>query len=92
MNIINALIFSAIGSLMEILPRAFPSWFPPTHADQASCQALWLDLMGAVQMTLGIGYMLRTHVAPAVVRILSPERNGEPGALALPSLRGTADR
>jgi hypothetical protein len=92
MNLINALTFSAIGSLMEILPRVFPSWFPPTHADHASCQALWLDLMGAVQVALGVGYMLRAHVAPVVVRILSPGRDGEPGALALPSPRGVTGR
>jgi hypothetical protein len=92
MNIINALVFSAIGSLMEILPRVFPSWFPVTHADQASCRALWLDLMGVVQMTLGLGYLLRTHVAPAALRVLSPEREAEPGTLALPSPRGVTHR
>jgi hypothetical protein len=92
MNILNAVAFAAVGSLMEILPRAFPAWFPPTHADQASCRALWLDLMGAVQITLGLGYLIRSRVLPAIVRIASVAPDGEQGALALRTARGLADR
>ena len=89
MNFLNAIAFSAIGALMELLPRAFPAWFPPTHADEASCRALWLDLMGAVQVTLGVGYLIRTQVMPALMRILSVAPEGEQGALAL---RGAVHR
>lgn len=92
MNILNAVAFSAVGSLMELLPRAFPAWFPPTHADQASCRALWLGLMGAVQLTLGLGYLIRAHVLPVIVRLASVAPDGEQGALALRSARGMADR
>ena len=77
---------------MELLPRVFPAWFPPTHADQASCRALWLELMGAVQVTLGAGYLIRTHVTPAMARILSVAPDGEQGALALRATRGAAHR
>jgi len=92
MNILNAVAFAAVGSLMEILPRAFPAWFPPTRADQASCRALWLDLMGAVQVTLGLGYLIRAQVLPLIVRIVSVAPDGEQGALALRTARGLADR
>jgi hypothetical protein len=88
MNILNAAAFAAIGSLMEILPRAFPSWFPPTHTDEASCRALWLDIMGAVQMTVGFGHLLRAHAAPFIVRLISVAPAGELGALPLPIPRG----
>jgi len=83
MNLPNALVFSAFGALMELLPRAFPAWFPPDHADAASCRALWLNLMGAIQVTLGAGYLIRSRVAPVLVRILSVAKDGEPVALAL---------
>jgi hypothetical protein len=92
MNILNAIAFAAMGSLMELLPRAFPSWFPPTHADQASCRALWLDLMGAVQMTLGLGFVLRTQVLPAVFRALLMVPAGERENLALANPRTVGTR
>lgn len=92
MNLFNAVVFSAIGGLMELLPRAFPAWFPPTHADQASCRALWLDLMGALQVTLGVGYLIRAHAMPALARLLSVAPDGEQGALALRAARGAAHR
>jgi hypothetical protein len=92
MNVLNAIAFAAFGSLMELLPRVFPSWFPPTHSDQASCRALWLDLMGAVQMTLGLGFILRTQVLPALYRalVILPAAGRE--NLALPNPRGVGTR
>jgi hypothetical protein len=73
---------------MEILPRVFPSWFPPTGSDQSSTRALWLALMGAVQITIGIGFIVRAYFVPAVQRVFSSAHATEPGALALPSPRG----
>jgi len=92
MNVLNALIFALFGTTMELLPRVFPLWFPPTGADQASARALWLDVMGAVQIGLGSGYLLRAHVVPAVVRILSAVPAGDRGSLALPDPRIVAGR
>jgi hypothetical protein len=54
MNALDALVFAALGAVMEILPKAFPSWFPPTGSDQASARALWLALMGVVQISIGV--------------------------------------
>jgi len=91
MNALNALAFAALGSLMEILPKAVPSWFPPTGSDQASARALWLALMGAVQICVGAGFIMRVHVVPFVHGILSIVP-AESGTLALPNPRGVTGR
>jgi hypothetical protein len=88
MNALNALIFAVLGSVMEILPRAFPSWFPTAGADQSSGRALWLTLMGVVQIALGFGFLIRAHVIPAALRIISTVPAAGTGSLALPSARG----
>jgi hypothetical protein len=92
MNAINALIFAALGSVMEFLPRAFPSWFPSGSADQSSARAMWLSVMGAVQITLGVGLVLRTHIFPAFSRIFVSAPAQQPGTLALPAARGVTGR
>jgi hypothetical protein len=91
MNALNALAFAALGSLMEMLPKAFPSWFPLTGSDQASARALWLALMGAVQISVGVGFIVRAHVIPFVqgIRSMVP---AESGTLALPNPRGVTGR
>ena len=92
MNALNAIFFAALGSSMEILPRVFPSWFPPTGSDQSSARALWLALMGVFQMALGIGFIVRVHVVPVVVRLVALVPSGEPAALPLASHRGVTLR
>jgi hypothetical protein len=92
MNILNALAFAAFGSIMEFVPRAFPGWFPPTNSDQASCRALWLGLMGAVQIALGAGFIVRAHLVPVLIRILSIVPSAEPGTLALATPRAVTGR
>lgn len=92
MNATNALAFAILGSLMEILPRAFPSWFPPTGSDAASRRALWLAVMGAVQITLGIGFLATAHAYPLVGRLFSRVPAREAGTMALPPTRGLTIR
>ncbi len=92
MNLLNAVIFAAIGSALEILPRAFPGWFPHTGADSASSRAIWLKLMGSVQIALGLGFILRAHVIPVVSRIVAMAPGQEAGSLALPNPRGVTVR
>jgi hypothetical protein len=89
MNAINALIFAVLGSAMEILPRAFPSLFPHYGSDQSSARALWLAVMGAVQITLGVGIVLTSHLFPAVTRLFAVAPSREPGRIALPEVRVT---
>jgi hypothetical protein len=92
MNALNAIVFAAFGSAMEALPRFFPSWFPPTGSDQSSARALWLSTMGAVQITLGVGFVVRAHFVPFFSRLFSTARATEAGALALPNARGVTAR
>jgi hypothetical protein len=92
MNALNALAFAALGSVMEILPKMFPSWFPPTGSDQWSTRAVWLGLMGAVQITLGVGFIVRAHVVPFLFSIVSSAPAAETGTLALPNPRGVNAR
>jgi hypothetical protein len=91
MNALNALVFAALGSAMEILPKAFPTWFPSSGSDQASARAIWLLVMGAVQITVGVGFIVRAHVVPFVHGILSVVPAGS-GTLALPNPRGVTIR
>jgi hypothetical protein len=92
MNAINSLIFAALGFAMEMVPRAFPAWFPPTGADQASTRALWLALMGWVQVTIALGFLVQAHVVPAAVRLLAFVTGAQPIAPPLPTARGVTPR
>jgi hypothetical protein len=91
-NALNALIFTILGSVMGFLPMVFPAWFPPTGADQSSTRALWLDLMGTIQMGMGVVFLFRTHVIPLANRIFSTIPATEEGTLALPNARGVPGR
>lgn len=90
MNGINAAIFALIGAGMEMAPRLFPSWFPPTGADQSSARALWLFVMGVAQMALATGYVLRVYVMPVTLRVVSSVRATERSPLAFPNPRGVS--
>jgi hypothetical protein len=92
MNALNALAFAAMGAVMEALPRIFPAWFPPTGSDQSSTRALWLTLMGAVQISLGAGFIFRAHFVPLFIRAFSSAPATESGTFALPNARGVNAR
>lgn len=92
MNALNALVFAALGTAMEVLPKAFPSWFPHAGVDSANARALWLDLMGAVQILLGLGFIFWVHGIPVAARIVSMVPAGEAGALGIPTARGLTAR
>jgi hypothetical protein len=91
-NALNALIFTIAGSVMGLLPAVFPSWFPPTGADESSTRALWLDVMGMVQAGMGLSFLIRVQLIPFASRIFSTARSGETGSLALPQARGIPGR
>jgi len=88
MNLANALVFAVLGWVLEMLPKAFPSWFPHTGSDVANSRALWLGLMGGVQMAVGLGFILRTYGVPAFQRLVSLVPSGEATPLSLPGARG----
>jgi hypothetical protein len=90
MNTLNALTFGILGMFMEILLVLFPSWFPRNSADQASARALWLGLMGAVQVALAVGFLVRAYVFPMFGRFASSVPAGR--SLPLPVARGVTGR
>ena len=92
MNATNAVIFGAFGSLMEFLPRAFPTLFPHCGGGEWSIRAMWLFVMGAVHLSIGAGYILRFNLVPAVGRLLPSSGVEEAGTLALPVARGLTSR
>jgi hypothetical protein len=92
MNDLDALIFALLGSVMEFLPIVFPSWFPRSGADQSSARALWLGVMGATQVAIGAGYVIRAHVVPAVIRMFSATPGGDRSSVALSNSRAVAGR
>jgi hypothetical protein len=77
---------------MELLPRVFPSWFPPNGADQSSARALWLGVMGFIQIGLGAGHIVRMHVVPFTMRVVSAVPAGDRDPLALPNPRAASGR
>lgn len=92
MNGLNASLFALIGSVMGLLPMAFPSWFPPSGADQASARALWLGTMGVAQIVLGLGYIVRAQIVPYAKRILSATPAGERGPIVFGATHAVAGR
>jgi hypothetical protein len=48
--------------------------------------------MGAVQITIGLGFVIRAHFVPLVGRVFSTARATESGTLALPNARGVTTR
>ena len=92
MNVFNSLMFAAFGAVMEFMPRFFPSWFPRFGADQASCRALWLSLMGAVQITIGVGLLLTTHALPVLSRAFASAPSRRPAGVVIPAARGVTAR
>ena len=76
MNSINAVIFTVIGLVMDILPSALPGMFPRAGADQASTSALWMAFMGAFQAGLGFAYLSKALAVPMIVRLISAPADG----------------
>lgn len=92
MNAANAVIFAFLGLAMELLPRVFPGWFSHLDADCAGARILWLEVMGWVQMGLGLSHVVRTHLVPLSERVLSPAPVGGAEVLALSNTRSVAGR
>jgi len=92
MNALNAFIFVTMGSAMGLLPHVFPSWFPSTGADASSARVLWLQVMAATQVVLGLGYIAQAQVIPFVASLVSADRTADSGPLALSKQRAGTGR
>lgn len=62
MNSANAVGFVALGLALWLLPSVAPAWFPHSAVDGSSTRALWLEVMGLVQLGLGASYLLNQYV------------------------------
>jgi hypothetical protein len=92
MKDLDAIMFALIGSIMELLPLAFPSWFPRAGGEVAGSRVLWLEAMGAVQIGLGASFMVGVHLVPALARIFSSIPAGERESISLPDPRAVAGK
>jgi hypothetical protein len=61
MNRANALTFLVIGVSMWLLPVVSPDSFRHVAVDGSSTRALWLQVMGLVQLGLGATYLLKHY-------------------------------
>ena len=57
MNAKDAILFALLGAAMEVVPRAFPGWFPHSAGGAGNASAAWLMVMGAVQFAIGAGVL-----------------------------------
>ncbi|MBC7368954.1 MAG: hypothetical protein H7343_19440 [Undibacterium sp.] len=53
MNNSNAFGFALLGLTLAMLPTVAPGGFPATGFDGTSARALWLHLVGGVQVAIG---------------------------------------
>jgi hypothetical protein len=60
MNTGNALGFFSFGVVMWIVPFLAPSLFTHLAIDGSSSRALWMQVMGTVQVFLGGAFLVRT--------------------------------
>jgi phosphate/sulfate permease len=54
MNTAHALGFFALGLVMLLIPVVAPGSFPGHGPDGSNAQALWLAVMGGVQLAIGL--------------------------------------
>jgi hypothetical protein len=69
MNSGNAIGFVVLGAVMSALPHLAPGLCPATGFDGTSTRAVWLQLMGFLQVALGTGYLANVGFRLALARL-----------------------
>lgn len=64
MATIHAVLFFFLGVIMWFAPAVVPGFFPPSHLDGANTSALWLQLMGWLNGSIGICYLTHFEIVP----------------------------
>ncbi len=85
MNSANAIGFVALGLAMWLLPSVAPAWFPPAAVDGSSTRALWLEVMGLVQLGCGASYVIHQYAR------IGRRRQSNPAAIAVPQAPSTLE-
>jgi hypothetical protein len=78
MNIGNASCFLLSGVMMGLLPSLAPDLFPRSGLDGSSARAMWIQLMGMVNATLGVVFIGRQSILPWFERWLASEPAAQP--------------
>ena len=69
MNTSNSVGFVTLGTVMAVLPTLFPQAFPGTGFDGTSTRALWLNVVGTVQILLGVSFLLQLWANRIIDRV-----------------------
>ena len=88
----SSLLFFLLGLGMTLAPRLVPQAFPANGLDGSSSRAVWLALMGALNLSVGLGYAASRAVAAIGARFPS-FRSGSPDSRsAAPLFTGAVHR
>jgi len=81
MNFANALGFIGVGIALAVAPVAAPGLFPHTAIDGSSTRALWVEVVGAAQIGLGLISLCGRYAARRFAFSAPPAR--EPASLEI---------
>jgi len=96
MTTLNALGFFLLGIAMLFLPVLAPGYFVATAPDGSNASALWLNIMGLFQGSMGSFFIFRNEGMPLAVRLMTlrlptfrpAERETAPGFVLRPLQAG----
>ena len=71
MTTLNAFGFFLLGLMMAILPVIASAYFPGNSLDGSNTSALWLEVMGVFQGSMGTFFIFRNEAAPFAVRLMT---------------------
>jgi hypothetical protein len=71
MTTLNALGFFLLGVAMMFLPAVAPAYFTASALDGSNSSALWLNVMGLLQGSLGTFFILRNETTPLIIRLMT---------------------
>jgi hypothetical protein len=71
MTNLHAYGFLVFGGMLHLLPLMAPAHFPPNSIDGANTSALWLQVMGWVNGSIGTVYLLRLEILPFIAQVLA---------------------
>jgi len=82
MNRTNSFGFIAVGFILCLAPLLAPGLFPHTALDGSSTRALWVEVMGAVQVGVGLICWLKDWMTTAVRNTAPADAPGAWGTAA----------
>ena len=71
MTTLNAFGFFLLGLVMATVPVIASAYFPGNSLDGSNTSALWLEVMGMFQGSMGTFFIFRNEAAPFAVRLMT---------------------